>query len=37
MTRFSDATRQQKLAVLVGAAVLLCILPFVVQMAGNAW
>jgi len=37
MTRFSDATRQQKLAVLIGAAVLLCILPFVVQMAGNAW
>ena len=37
MTRFSDATRQQKLAVLVGAAVLLCVLPFFVQMAGNAW
>ncbi len=35
--RFSDGTRQQKLAVLVGAAVLLLILPFVVQMAGNAW
>ena len=37
MTRFSDATRQQKLVVLIGAAVLLCILPFIVQMAGNAW
>jgi branched-chain amino acid transport system permease protein len=37
MTRFSDATRAQRLAVLIGAAVLLCILPFVVQMAGNAW
>ena len=37
MTRFSDATRAQKLAVVIGAAVLLCILPFVVQMAGNAW
>ncbi len=37
MTRFSEATRQQKLVVLIGAAVLLCILPFVVQTAGNAW
>ena len=37
MTRFSEASRQQKLVVLIGAAVLLCILPFVVQMAGNAW
>ena len=37
MTRFPDATRAQRLAVLIGAAVLLCILPFVVQMAGNAW
>jgi len=37
MTRFADASRQQKLAVLIGAAVLLCILPFVVQTAGNAW
>jgi branched-chain amino acid transport system permease protein len=37
MTRFSEATRAQKLAVFVGAAVLLCVLPFVVQMAGNAW
>jgi branched-chain amino acid transport system permease protein len=37
VTRFSDATRQQQLAVLIGGAVLLCILPFVVQMAGNAW
>ena len=35
--RFSEGTRQQKLAVLVGAAVLLLALPFVVQMAGNAW
>ncbi len=35
--RFSDGTRQQKLAVLVGAAVLLLVLPFVVQIAGNAW
>jgi branched-chain amino acid transport system permease protein len=37
MTRFKEATRQQKLVVLIGAAVLLCILPFVVQTAGNAW
>ena len=35
--RFADATRQHKLVVFIGAAVLLCILPFVVQMAGNAW
>ena len=38
MTRFADATRQQKLAVLIGAAVAAAAsLPFVVQMAGNAW
>jgi branched-chain amino acid transport system permease protein len=37
VTRFADATRQQKLAVFLIAGVLLCVLPFVVQMAGNAW
>ena len=37
MKRFRDATRQEKLAVFLGAAVLLCVLPFVVQVAGNAW
>jgi branched-chain amino acid transport system permease protein len=37
MTRFSDATRWQKLAVFLVAAVALFALPFVVQMAGNAW
>jgi branched-chain amino acid transport system permease protein len=37
VTRFSEATRKQKLIVLIGAAVLLFILPFVVQTAGNAW
>jgi branched-chain amino acid transport system permease protein len=37
MTRFSDATRQQKLAVFLIAAAVLFALPFVVQMAGNAW
>jgi branched-chain amino acid transport system permease protein len=34
--RFSDASRQQKLVVLIAAVVLLR-LPFMVQMAGNAW
>ncbi len=37
MTRFADASRQQKLVVFLLAAVALCVLPFVVQMAGNAW
>ena len=37
MTHFAEATRQQKLAVFLIAGVLLCVLPFVVQMAGNAW
>jgi branched-subunit amino acid ABC-type transport system permease component len=36
VTRFSDATRQQSWPSCIGA-VLLFILPFVVQMAGNAW
>ncbi len=35
--RFRDATRQQKLAIFVAAAVALLVLPFFVQMAGNAW
>src|SRR5688572_9539691 len=33
----TDYARRNKLIVFVGAAVLLMILPFVVQMAGNAW
>jgi len=37
VTRFADATRQQKLVVFLIAGVLLCVLPFTVQMAGNAW
>jgi len=37
VTHFAEATRQQKLAVFLIAGVLLCVLPFVVQMAGNAW
>ncbi len=37
MTRFSKASRQQKLAVFIAAAVALVVLPFVVQIAGNAW
>jgi branched-chain amino acid transport system permease protein len=35
--RFSDASRQQKLVVFLIAAVVLFALPFMVQMAGNAW
>ncbi|MEP7303662.1 MAG: ABC transporter ATP-binding protein [Caldimonas sp.] len=34
MTEFAQ---RNKLAVFIGAAILLVILPFVVQMAGNAW
>ncbi len=37
MTRFADATRQQKLAIFLASAVALCVLPFLVQIAGNAW
>ncbi|MEO8836234.1 MAG: ABC transporter ATP-binding protein, partial [Caldimonas sp.] len=37
MSRFSEASRQQKLVVFLLAAVALCVLPFLVQMAGNAW
>ncbi|MEO7116284.1 MAG: ABC transporter ATP-binding protein [Caldimonas sp.] len=37
MKNFRDATRREKLVVYIGAAVLLCIVPFVVQTAGNAW
>src|SRR5438270_226986 len=37
MTRFADATRQQKLVAFVIAGAVLCVLPFVVQTAGNAW
>jgi len=33
----TDFARRNKLIVFLGAAVLLIILPFVVQMAGNAW
>ncbi len=33
----TDTIRRNKLAAFLIAAVLLCILPFVVQMAGNAW
>jgi branched-chain amino acid transport system permease protein len=33
----TDYARRNKLIVFLGAAVLLIILPFVVQMAGNAW
>src|SRR5947199_8535673 len=37
MTRFAEASRQQKLVVFLLAGVVLCVLPFFVQMAGNAW
>ena len=37
MSRFSEATRQQKIAVFIAAGIALLVLPFVVQMAGNAW
>jgi branched-chain amino acid transport system permease protein len=37
MPRFSEASRRQKLVVFLLAGVALCVLPFVVQMAGNAW
>src|SRR3954471_3244728 len=37
MTRFANASRQQKVVVFLLAALALCVLPFVVQMAGNAW
>ena len=33
----TDTLRRNKLAALIAAAVLLIVLPFVVQMAGNAW
>ncbi|MCE9658582.1 MAG: ABC transporter ATP-binding protein [Burkholderiales bacterium] len=33
----NEFARRNKLVVFIGVAVLLCILPFVVQMAGNAW
>jgi branched-chain amino acid transport system permease protein len=37
MIRFADATRQQRLVVFLIAGIALCVLPFVVQEAGNAW
>ena len=37
MTRFADATRPQKLVVFIVAAVLLMALPFLAEIAGNAW
>ena len=37
MTRLADASRQQKLIVFLVAGIALCVLPFMVQMAGNAW
>jgi branched-chain amino acid transport system permease protein len=37
MKTFAEADGKQKLAVFLLAALALCVLPFVVQMAGNAW
>jgi branched-chain amino acid transport system permease protein len=37
MSRLADATRQQKLVAFLIAAAVLFALPFVVQIAGNAW
>ena len=37
MTSLAEASSKQKLAVFLIAALALCVLPFVVQMAGNAW
>jgi branched-chain amino acid transport system permease protein len=37
MARFADATRPQKVAVFIVAAVLLMALPFLAEIAGNAW
>ncbi|HEX4234295.1 MAG TPA: ABC transporter ATP-binding protein [Caldimonas sp.] len=37
MSRLADATRQQKLVAFLVAAAVLFAVPFVVQIAGNAW
>jgi len=37
MKTFAETDGKQKLAVFLLAALALCVLPFVVQMAGNAW
>ena len=37
MIRFADASRQHKLVAFLIAGAVLCVLPFLVQIAGNAW
>jgi branched-chain amino acid transport system permease protein len=37
MRKFSEASRRQQIVIIAIGAVVLLILPFIVQMAGNAW